>query len=621
MSYLAAALVKDGGSSGPPPAKKSKGEDTVDGGGGGSGSAIGGGTEVSPIPRGVSSTSITIFLTQRSWEEISATAIYYIPLCYSLWAMLDHDNVRDLYQWFRICKSFQLNDVKFKCSNFIILNDVLGSGANPTEVSWFAWWHRGPLGFGPDLFISANGGDPKNYPVTFQLVLEIGTPLGWVTPIITGSATIQNPGDRVQITPASATWAGVGQYFLDWTFIYKHNTSDVPKTYRPVWSGEGSRDVSQMESLGSISTNTSVSAPSQISSIVQRAKIVHFSPRYKNSRRFYLSHAPPATTPQGISFIDPSNVPVTAFTAPANQFTVAPVPAPTPNRNYILRSNIDTNFEDVQMLAGGQTAGYMGNGPFGNQTNQEWGNHDTGFGLPSAGSGLADMNQGHLVGQVVTSDQRDQSVAANPNSILKRNDPAQQQIIRHVKNLANFKIIGGDDIIDETVVTNLDGVLMTPKTFVRAANLAVDGNVQTYSVDAQYRNFTLQGFNPIVYNMGSGTNPWRRANPIWPNFNNPVMGKSGYINPLTTNFLNRCKPLSHHFLTMIPIKQQSGGILNQRANFLFEQTASFTFHMDAGWDDFEAMTNIEGAFIRMLQVGAQATQAPLNTQAYFMFNC
>lgn len=659
--------VKDGA----PQAKKLKAGGG--GGGGGGGSALGGGMEVSPIPRGLRSSSITINLSQRSWEEISSTALYYVALSQSLWAMIDDENIRQLLQWFGRCKTFCLNKVWWKASNFIILNDILGTGANPTEVTgrvifsqtqatnnsqWplYIWTNQSggtsswlsPFQLRPNQTISY-----PTQPITqvYCMPYESDKPQfhfnrTFPVPIAAGETQV---ADLIADSCSShghmvnARASHMGHVLLQYdgvNVIAQNNTDDTVDmfsqygaaptfTLTTIPGGSETRSVATVVSRPQVwlfdqgglevITYWNKHFPDvaeqvahrvelystdcipgnnvfQISSIVQRAKIVHFSPRYKNGRRYHMydNHSG-----QLITFTDQAYQPVIipGGGPVSGRPGITPVPAMAANRAFVIKSDIETNFEDITCTVGGQTAGGIG----AINSFNAFGENDLAGGI-SDGTDANSYVLANVSGAIDTELNVNQSTIPSGNLSLQQyvNNPDDSQMIKHVKNLSNFKILGGDDMIEKEVVTNMNGMTMTPKTMNMPVQYCTNGNWQgTYPIDSQYKNMWFQGLFPMVYGNANPTaTNYAKVDPIWPNYTNPVMGKSSYLSPVTQQWLNRSKSLNHDFLTMIPIIQSSGGVLNQRANYMFEQYASMTFTFEDGWDNDEAMTNLEGAFIR-----------------------
>ena len=111
--------------------KSSKG-----GGGGSFGTATANeGEEKSPVPRPPSHKQITICVKQRSWEEILSTHLQYLPLSQSIMSLMDSENLNTIYRFYNSSNAFTINKVSARASNFIILNDQLGSSADPVEIS------------------------------------------------------------------------------------------------------------------------------------------------------------------------------------------------------------------------------------------------------------------------------------------------------------------------------------------------------------------------------------------------------------------------------------------------------------------------------------------------------
>lgn len=88
---------------------------------------------------------------------------------------------------------------------------------------------------------------------------------------------------------------------------------------------------------------------------------------------------------------------------------------------------------------------------------------------------------------------------------------------------------------------------------------------------------------------------------VWPSQNRPFYSRAdnlSEIDPLESPKIGMA-PLTHHFLTMPPIRKANGALLKQRASFILEQSYSITFNFpESVWDEapdddtFATSTNI-----------------------------
>lgn len=93
---------------------------------------------VNPIPRLFSQNSITIHITQRTFEEIGPGELKWIPTCQYYAAMFDKFHARMFKNYYSRCSTFQISDPKIRISNILMLQDeqTTASGT-PKDVSVF----------------------------------------------------------------------------------------------------------------------------------------------------------------------------------------------------------------------------------------------------------------------------------------------------------------------------------------------------------------------------------------------------------------------------------------------------------------------------------------------------
>lgn len=119
---------------GEPPAKRAKG---VIGGG-----AKGGGGQqedkTNPIPRTLSSQSVTLHFTQRTWEEIGPGELKYSPLSLTPYYMMDPAMLNQFLNFKHLWYTMQIHQPKMRISNLIMLQDELvNQGGTPMETTAF----------------------------------------------------------------------------------------------------------------------------------------------------------------------------------------------------------------------------------------------------------------------------------------------------------------------------------------------------------------------------------------------------------------------------------------------------------------------------------------------------
>lgn len=91
-----------------------------------------------PIPRLFKQNSITIHITQRTFEEIGPGELKWIPTCQYWAAMFDRFHERQFNTYYNRCSTYQITDPKVRISNILMLQDEqTSSSGTPKDVSVF----------------------------------------------------------------------------------------------------------------------------------------------------------------------------------------------------------------------------------------------------------------------------------------------------------------------------------------------------------------------------------------------------------------------------------------------------------------------------------------------------
>lgn len=79
--------------------------------------------KVDPIPRTLPQNTITLNFTQRTWEEIAPGELYYLPLSQTVKYLFDPAQYDQWRKFQNVWETMEINSVKFRCSNLIMLQD------------------------------------------------------------------------------------------------------------------------------------------------------------------------------------------------------------------------------------------------------------------------------------------------------------------------------------------------------------------------------------------------------------------------------------------------------------------------------------------------------------------
>lgn len=113
-------------------------------GAGGGGMAKGGAgktnsdQQVNPIPRNLSTQSVTLNFVQRTWEEIGPGELKYLPLCQTIRYMFDKAMIRQFNKFKGLWSTMEVHQPHARISNLIMLqDDLINQGGTPLETTAF----------------------------------------------------------------------------------------------------------------------------------------------------------------------------------------------------------------------------------------------------------------------------------------------------------------------------------------------------------------------------------------------------------------------------------------------------------------------------------------------------
>lgn len=208
--------------------------------------------------------------------------------------------------------------------------------------------------------------------------------------------------------------------------------------------------------------------------------------------------------------------------------------------------------------------------------------------------------------------------------------------ISQAKNLINYEIISGNDICEYDVVTNLKGMPIDPQRYLLQSSDIKTGVTAFDTISMMYNN---EGETSGVARIDGIFNVplikcWLAATPTtivdagclvrkWPSIFDPLImrdkiGSNGVALQQLKN-----KPLEHHFFTMIPIKKSNGDLMKQRASVQMEQEMYITFDFhDTNLISTSApnypMSMCGWRYINFGNVGTGATAAGYPLGTYYM---
>lgn len=109
-------------------------------GGGGMLKGMPGNTDdkVNPIPRPLKIQEITLHFTQRTWEEIGAGQLKYLPLCQTPYYMFDNAMLNQLAKFKDLWATAYFHQPQARISNLLMLqDDLINQGGTPLETTAF----------------------------------------------------------------------------------------------------------------------------------------------------------------------------------------------------------------------------------------------------------------------------------------------------------------------------------------------------------------------------------------------------------------------------------------------------------------------------------------------------
>lgn len=91
-----------------------------------------------PIPRLFKQNSITIHISQRTFEELGPGELKWLPTSQYYAAMFDKFHYTQFMEYFRRCDSYTITDPKVRMSNLLMLqDDFVTQSGTPRDVSVF----------------------------------------------------------------------------------------------------------------------------------------------------------------------------------------------------------------------------------------------------------------------------------------------------------------------------------------------------------------------------------------------------------------------------------------------------------------------------------------------------
>lgn len=315
------------------------------------------------------------------------------------------------------------------------------------------------------------------------------------------------------------------------------------------------------------------STPSEISSIVQRAKIVKFTPHSPWTTAFRIRQNNSADP---LKFVGD-----TAYLAP-------PPPPPDtypktyrrpPNRDYLMKAEI-SSFEDLE-VEGLMAPDYMDISRLQNDNNKvkstacnKWG--------PYVFNGTSDFesidNNAYLgnvgIQDVGPSGGRNWPIRG-PFGPSAANVSNSFPTINAIKNMQGYQIISPGEELEFEFARNVQGKMIEKTALIREYSVANATTVTPYT--GVFGNPIVQ---PQIVPFQQSTTSQKTciAFQPWPTTMNPLIKKSDiWKGPLMFD-AHENSAANHVFLTMIPIKETSGSILKQRCNCQMQQEVVVEFH-------------------------------------------
>lgn len=140
----------------------------------------------------------------------------------------------------------------------------------------------------------------------------------------------------------------------------------------------------------------------------------------------------------------------------------------------------------------------------------------------------------------------------------------------YMRNLDKISLFKYGDSIEFNINTNMDGIPL------------LNANV----------NFPFPQLHHILTPQATTADTTAYTAPCYPSPNRPFFYRGDNFESIKAIEANKAlKPLSHHFLTMPPIKKNDGTLIKQRCSFILEQSVTVTFHFPETTheDDYQYM--------------------------------
>nr|DAC81434.1 TPA_asm: VP [Tasmanian devil feces monodnaparvovirus 2] len=150
--------------------------------------------------------------------------------------------------------------------------------------------------------------------------------------------------------------------------------------------------------------------------------------------------------------------------------------------------------------------------------------------------------------------------------------------ITYVKNQHGFSILSPSDVIKKEINTNMKGKV-------------IEKTMHTITNDelTHHHLFTHRGV------VADGTGNLHTTIPVYPSTLNPLIKKEEFIRGARA-YSHKPKPIQHMFFTMIPINEANGAVMKQRANCFFEQKMVIKFYYNEMVDVMDSGVTTETSF-------------------------
>lgn len=385
----------------------------------------------------------------------------------------------------------------------------------------------------------------------------------------------------------------------------------------------------------------SSSGPVEVTSFIQRAKILHVKPKVKHGRRFTLyggefDGSSSNTENQAVFALNNYTLP-DVVVGNSKETVQRPVITTAADSSYLTSwtypsvSSSQKGFKILQIAAGGSVKGtprldntnaaYTANtGPLLRQDLTNKVVTASAFTNSYMGAQLdATANVVNVIGNATGQANDGNSTATG--DIIVSNNPLIDQYLANVADLKCYDVIGGDDSLECNVTHNMNFPILRNNMTTPVAVVSTSGGTPVdFTPQQQHDDVLFSGQIPFRYvnglangTAGASPTPGDTYYPCYPCSTIIPENKFYATNPAYLNYIQMMKPLQHSFLTMIPIVE-GAGVVNQQANFMFEQEVVIEFNFTDGWSDNEE-DNVYPSFVPMLK----ATGVDSNTVTYNWF--